>query len=506
MPEYDGQFQRQFMITQTITIEDINSLYCSLECDDYDTRAEISSHFTYQYPNYEHTPAHKRGGWDGMISVYEPNSDVFFAGSVNELKNLCDRNGWMLIDNRAPKGYSLTDEEAKDFYDSLNLDNFEVREHQDKAFRSIISDDGNGFYISPTSSGKSFIAFMVARFIHEMTEGKTLIVVPSTHLVGQMTNDFKSYTTDDIEVKKIMAGVDKDNITEKYVVTTWQSIVNMEPEWFDQFECFIGDEGHGFTAASLKTILSKTGNIPIKCAMTGSLRGCPVARMQLEAFFGSITVVTTYKELLAKGYISELAINVMLFKHDKKRVYGRKFGSGAAGYKAELGWLAQHEGRNEFICEMPFKLKGNTMIMVKDLEHGEILRKIIQRKTNRPIQFINGKVKSDIRLDAMDEMENTESGMIIIATYKSFGTGTSIKNLHHLIFADMLKSDETVIQTLGRLLRLHESKDKATLWDLADDLRVKSNSIKNFSLNHLAARCEVYDDIEYDYKIYERPL
>lgn len=485
-----------------LTLKTINSLYCSLECNDYSVRKTISSHFSFTVPGYEYSEAHKRRGWDGVVSTYNANTKFFFNGSVNELYNLAQSEGWQIIDERAKRGFDLTDEECQEFYSTLNLNKLSVREHQHEAFKSIISNDGKGFYISPTSSGKSFIIFLTARFIKEATDGKTLVVVPTTHLVGQMAADFRSYTTDNLEIKQISAGVSKENIKESYVVTTWQSIKDMDQEWFDQFTCFIGDEGHGFTAASLKSILGKTGNIPIKAALTGTLRGCPVARLELEAFFGEITVVTTYQELLAKGYITPLKIRIMLFKH-KQRM---NFVKGSQGYKDELNYLAMHSARNEFIVDMTSKLDGNILIMVKDIDHGKILQEMLKEKYDRPIQFINGKVKTEIRLNTMSEMEGAKDGMIVIATFKSFGTGTSIRNVHHLIMADMIKSDETVIQTLGRLLRLHDSKDYAYLWDCADDLRVRKNSKNNYSLQHMISRCEAYDDIGFDYSIHERVI
>ena len=50
-------------------------------------------------------------------------------------------------------------------------------------------------------------------------------------------------------------------------------------------------------------------------------------------------------------------------------------------------------------------------------------------------------------------------------------TGVSIKRLHHVVFASSSKSEIRVLQSVGRGLRMHETKDRVYVWDLVDDLR-----------------------------------
>jgi hypothetical protein len=50
------------------------------------------------------------------------------------------------------------------------------------------------------------------------------------------------------------------------------------------------------------------------------------------------------------------------------------------------------------------------------------------------------------------------------------------------------------------MLRLHDSKEEAILYDIVDDLSYKS--YQNFTLKHFAERAKIYDAEKFDYEIY----
>jgi len=52
--------------------------------------------------------------------------------------------------------------------------------------------------------------------------------------------------------------------------------------------------------------------------------------------------------------------------------------------------------------------------------------------------------------------------------YGTLSTGVSIDNLHNIIFAESFKSEQRIIQSIGRGLRKHSTKDKAIIFDLID--------------------------------------
>ena len=86
-------------------------------------------------------------------------------------------------------------------------------------------------------------------------------------------------------------------------------------------------------------------------------------------------------------------------------------------------------------------------------------------------------------------------GVIIVATYSTMSTGVNIKNLHNGVLASSLQAYETIIQTMGRLLRKHDSKELATLYDLVDDIKVTmrtGNIWRSYVNTHWKKREEYY--------------
>ena len=75
-------------------------------------------------------------------------------------------------------------------------------------------------------------------------------------------------------------------------------------------------------------------------------------------------------------------------------------------------------------------------------------------------------------------------------------------NLSHMIAASPSKSKIKVLQSIGRMLRLHKEKDEkgAILYDIVDDLSVGKK--QNFTLKHFIERCSIYDQEQFEYQIY----
>ncbi len=114
--------------------------------------------------------------------------------------------------------------------------------------------------------------------------------------------------------------------------------------------------------------------------------------------------------------------------------------------------------------------------------------------------YIHGGVPTNEREEVRQICE-TSSDSIILASYGTFSTGINIKNLHNVIFASPTKSRVRNLQSIGRALRKHDSKSRATLYDFADD--ISNGRFRNFTLNHLTERIRQYQDEKFNYSITE---
>jgi len=217
----------------------------------------------------------------------------------------------------------------------------------------------------------------------------------------------------------------------------------------------------------------------------------------LEGLFGPSYKIIRTEELMKKGHVAKLDINVLLLKHSP-----HKF----ENFEEEVQYIINHERRNKFIRNLALDLKGNTLILFSRVEgHGQPLYDLINnsKADERQVFFVHGGVATEDR-EKVREITERENNAIIVASYGTFSTGINIKNLHNVIFASPSKSRIRNLQSIGRVLRKGNNKTKATLYDIADDISYKSR--RNYTLNHLIERIKVYNEENFNYDIVNIPL
>ena len=168
-----------------------------------------------------------------------------------------------------------------------------------------------------------------------------------------------------------------------------------------------------------------------------------------------------------------------------------------------------NEKRNNFIRDLVERLNGNTLVLYQLVEkHGEILYEKMNELKNKQSFFIHGGVKTDVREKIREGVE-TNNNSIIVASFGTYSTGINIRNLHNVVFSSPSKSRIRNLQSIGRGLRITDTKKSANLFDISDDLSYKSRN--NYTLNHLLERLKIYNDQKFDYtidkiKLYTAPL
>ena len=351
--------------------------------------------------------------------------------------------------------------------------------------------------ISPTASGKSLMIYSIVRYFVE-NKKNTLIVVPTTSLVEQMYKDFADYGwAVGSYCHKIYAGRERETDSQ-VIITTWQSIYKLPRKYFERFSVVVGDEAHQFKSKSLISIMTKLADAKYRFGFTGTLDGTQTHKWVLEGLFGPSYKIIKTNELMKKGHLAKLDINVLLLKHPPN-----KFET----FEDEVKYIIGHNRRNNFIKNLALDLKGNTLILYARVEgHGLPLYELINNNNsieNRNVFFIHGGVDTEDR-EKVREITEQENNAIIVASYGTFSTGINIKNLHNVIFASPSKSRIRNLQSIGRVLRKGNKKTSATLYDIADDISYKSR--RNYTLNHLIERIKVYNEENFNYDIVNIPL
>ena len=483
-----------------ITITKVNEVYGKVECERHVAR-ELSEYFTFFVPGYQFVPAYRNRIWDGKIRLFNLQTNQLYLGLVPYLTEFCDEREYAYSHDLIEDEYSVY--HAHKFFDTLNLHSqgkpIGVREHQEHAFIEAIQ-KRRTLLLSPTASGKSLIIYLICRQLLDYQNLKGLIIVPTTSLVEQLYGDFGDYASESgfknyMHVHRIYQGKEKD--TDKAItISTWQSLYKMPPEYFHQFDYVIGDEAHLFKAQSLTSILTSCINAKYRIGLTGTLDGTKTHKLVLEGLFGPTKRVVTTKELIDKKQLSSFNIKCLVLKHSEEICQQMKDKS----YPDELKYLIESENRNRFIRNLAVSLTKNTLVLFQMKKHGKLLYEMIKEKAvGRKVFFVDGDVETEVREEIRRIME-LEDDAIFVASFGTTSTGTNIRNLHNIIFTSPSKSRVRNLQSIGRGLRQSDGKDIATLYDIADDLRIKKHT--NFTLQHFVERVKIYNEEQFSFKIY----
>lgn len=480
-------------MSNTIFISSYNQVHVQLTSND-GIEYEIYEAFNFLVPGHKFVPAFKSGFWDGRIYLYNKRTKLIYKGLLPRIYKWAEERGYKveaddsLIDTVETKSF----DHYQEFIDSLDLP-FIPRDYQMQSFIHAV-ENNRLTILSPTGSGKSLIIYMIFKYLNI----KTLIIVPTTNLVHQMSGDFKSYGYKE-EPHLIYSGQDKD-FDGQLGITTWQSVFRLGRDWFDQFELVIVDETHQAKAKSLTTILEKLTSTKYRFGTTGTLDGSKINRLVIEGLLGPVHQVTTTSELIEEEILARFEIQALVLKYPEELSMENK----GKSYFEEVDLIIQNQARNEIIYRLVNSIPGNNLVIFNYVEkHGKVLEALFREKSDRPIYYIDGTVDAKVR-NAMRSQIEKETNCIVIAGAKAFATGTNIVMLNNIFFTSPSKSRIQTLQAIGRVLRKSSKKLTAQLFDIADDLSFLNNRKTkkyNYTMLHFFERIKIYKSENFPYTI-----
>ena len=290
-------------------------------------------------------------------------------------------------------------------------------------------------------------------------------------------------------------------------IGTYQSLVNYDKEFFKQFHTVACDEAHTCKAKSLKSILNKTFTYAYnRYGVSGTFPTEETMEiLYIQSVLGPIISNVEAKTLIEKGIITQMDIKVLLLNHNDKEFndkvsYIKKAGGGKEAYLIEKDYIHASNKRLDFIKKIVEKCNNNTLILFHTIEYGQtILNKLQTEITDKEFYYIDGEISGKNREIIKKQMElNDGKTRILVASFGTLSTGVSIKNLFNVIFADSFKSEQIIIQSIGRILRLFSGKSTANVFDLVDTFEKDPN---NIFYRQFLEREKFYIKRNYPYKL-----
>lgn len=461
---------------------------------------EIYEFFRYKDEKQAVNPFSK---WDGQVRLFNKNKQLLPKGLVKHLFKWCKAVGYQFQMDEGvvtPKA-EITTEEVMEYIEGLKLsikkegETVDITPY-DYQIRGVLEGIRNEscVLLADTNAGKTLILYILARFILDFfgVERKILILCPSVLLVNQMYDDFAQFSAKDENfqmswVHTIKAGANKYRPA-PITISTWQSIQDEDPEFYHKFTDVMCDEVHGAAAAKITRILDNSVNAYKRIGVTGSMKECEMHTLQVQAHFSEIIRVATTQMLKERGQSADTLIRMVKLDYPKDQIKQ----ASSLDYMGLIEYLVEHRGRNQFLANFVKNLDGNTLVLFDRKKHSQHVYDVLTAMGVANVYRIDGDVPEAER-EAIKVKAETGNGVIILGSFGTISTGVSVRRLHNLVLAHPVESIIRVLQSIGRMLRTHSTKDVAKIYDIVDNLGQPKFQDFVF-LRHARSRYRYYKD------------
>lgn len=447
----------------------IDDRFLSFIYEDKREEPLVKDHFTYA----DYSKVYMRGKFDKnkianvcFVQKKKEKYNFLYSGFLQELLILCKKEKVKITevkDNRTRFPF-----QKKDFTDleiKKVLPEFEYVEHQVDVLKKLLRINA-GIVKAPTSSGKTEV--MIA--LLKIAKLPALILVNRISLALQTVDRLKKNGITNVGICYGKGRTDGD-----IVVSTIGSIKKIPS--FEKFKILLVDESHRANANQFQTFLRST-SIPIRFGFSATPEGNDIYKYaKVRQFLGSIVFDIDPNVLIKKKVIALPKIHFV-------KVKGRPTLDWPS---ANNNCIVDNAERNDKIRELVEKYDTPTLILVRMIEHGEILSSLIDDSV-----FLSGIDDVDVRRQTIQQFEDREIKTIIATSI--FDEGISINAIRLLVIASGGKSKILSIQRLGRSLRLDDGKEEVLVYDFEDQLN-------KFTERHSQIRKRTYQKAGFKYLV-----
>lgn len=485
----------------------------------------IRTYFRRKALNFYFDPRYRSGVWDGYDSFF--NDGYVAVGLWKELRDFLVGAGYPVRIDGLDTIFNvrLNIDEFNAFVEELIVDTKirELRWFQIPAAYKILKYRHCMAEIA-TSAGKTLISYIIASYLVKNGEAdkdnKFVMIVPRAGLVKQTADKFEiDYDNGTSRLKVCKLGGQFNPKLKKtrkaleeaeVVITTYQTLANMEPEFFSKIRHVNVDEAHTATNATIRGILEKCGNLIHKFGLSGTLEieKKSADYMRMQECLGPNVMVVTAKELIDSNYSPDVRVRTIKLKYDTSRdnvvrdyVELVNAGNelcidGKEMYNMERQIIASHERRICFLVSFIKSLNMNTLVLFNDIK-GKFGRTLYERlvEDGENAMYIDGHVDCEDR-DLYSEATERGNNVKLIASFGTFSTGNDISAIYNIVLAESYKSPIMLRQSIGRGMRALKGKHSVNIIDIVD-------TFGKYSTKHYKKRHEIYVEQKFQVTEYE---
>lgn len=425
----------------------------------------VREHFS--VPN----PAAKfgRGRWNVPKRLYVITPTGFMdTGLVSEVQNYIDMVGGISLDVTDAVVDQLTPVMDVDIITPLTK---QLRDYQADAVNTCVQ-AGRGVSVLGTGAGKTLIIATLVESIYKShispNAFRCLIIVPDLGLVNQTYSDFLEYGVT-FEHTRWTGKMEPDMNAQVYIANTavLQSRFK-DNEWLQYVDVVVVDEAHkAGTGTELSKMLQQI-HTPHKFGFTGTLPEALINKWNVVGKIGPVLMEKSSHELRTESYLTSAKVKMLRVTY-QNGVVTTESNRATQAYDDEINFIKTNTYRHKLITTVCSNFDNNVLVLVNHIDHGLALTQHLQTLTHKQVFFIRGEVEVEDR-DKVKHIMETNNNVVCVAISSIFSTGVNITNIHMIMFAAGGKSFVRIVQSIGRGLRLHESKNELLIVDVADEL------------------------------------
>ena len=346
-----------------------------------------------------------------------------------------------------------------------------LRDYQTDAINVCIQ-SGRGVSVLGTGAGKTLIiaTLIESVFLSHPSPStfRCLVIVPDLGLVNQTHSDFVEYGVS-FDYTRWTGKIDPDMSAQVYIANT-AVLQNRfdEHEWIQYVDMVVVDEAHKAGAGTeLSKMLQQIHTIH-KFGFTGTLPESPMNKWNIIGKIGPVLMEKNSHELRSESYLTNAKVKMLRVSYQQS-VVATDSHRATQAYEDETNFIKTNTYRHKLITTVCSNFDNNVLVLVNHIDHGLALMEHLQTLTHKQVFFIRGEVEVEDR-DRVKHIMETNNNVVCVAISSIFSTGVNITNIHMIMFAAGGKSFVRVVQSIGRGLRLHDSKIELLIVDVADEL------------------------------------
>ena len=340
----------------------------------------------------------------------------------------------------------------------------QLRYYQKEAAVELTAHD-RGIVVMPTGTGKTMT---LCRMVWDMGV-KTLIITPGKGISDLMMDTLNEYFGKS-KVDKLTTKTPK--LKKPINVVNIQALIKMDPRIFAEIDAVFVDEFHHAAASTYQEInIKHLENVYYRIGLTATNFRNDGSDIALESVLSKELYRYDIQQAFKDGFLVEPEF---IFIENEN-------GAGDSYQDEYKRFLVQNDERNSIIAEIANGHKSDSvLILVKQIEHGELLNKLIPDSV-----FLHGKVKDGDRKKIMNNYRKGRLKCLVGTSVIGEGIDLPIANI--LVMAGGGKAKSQIMQNIGRVLRIFPEKDKAIIYDFAD-------KGSNWLSEHSFLREEIYNE------------